>query len=833
MADKTTRNILEWIVKGDKAALASYDAMIARAQAFQQVVSGQASAVQSAASATNSQTQATSAQTAATQQATTAQADYNAMLKASVQADADAVAQEQKLMALRLRQFEQFNAQQGQSDRLNIHNTTLGRVGSELRQLPSIRLPGANFGTDAIANVLRVGGAVQAVSTGMGDKLLPILLQLGAVAPIVALAVVGLAASVKEFLKTIEAGKQSLGAALNAQQEYYDALKDMTSREVRARIAELQRNQPIVEQQLRETAHALGVAFDESSENFGDLGARLLDVANQSGDPQLRKRLEELNDEYNTNAHTINRLTEGLRQNQFAANDAREALLALAKEGFGGLIGGIQDFIEQANDLTDQIGQHQVEANQALLERLKTEADLRAGTAQEARDYFDTLVQERMNIVQARNELMATGNQSQAVQDQIKAYNEELKNQALLMSDIATNILPQLEIAERLVGAVGDFFGGIGDGAARLQAEAQAALDVVSALDDLNDAYDEHAQKLADIEQKFADAQGEAAYDRERALEDAEYDAGQKRLDAKRQSDDDLLKLEADTERKRQEILRRFNRAYLNAIGERDALAAYQAQQQRDDALADLNETYDAQKETIQARYDEQLRTIDASLQDAQRTIERRYEDQLRTANLAHERALQAEAQRWNAELTLRQSAYQQAQQNLANALAAEAAIQASAYADSLVSAAAFHDGLVGIFTGNIATAAATIATDAVSQILSGYTGGSTGSTTTPTTVTTPTTTGTAGMGAALGYASGGRFGAYQTMQVGENGTETVIFDRSGYVANANTTRQMQASGSGNQNTVNLNMDGKSVRKQSRAEAVAYINQWLTEQGVE
>lgn len=834
MADKTTRLLMQWAVEGEKKVEASLDLVTSNAQAVQEALKLVG-------------TTASSSFTSVARGAGEAEKALDAALKKALEYEESLKrAGGIPLAPTQMTGLAAHDARAQESLGSGLHQRSgLARIGSELRQLPSIGIPGTGFGTDAIANILRVGGAIQELAPAFGALL-----------PVISGIAIGVGTVTAAFILLSKANEESARvtrALMNSTQEYFRLLQTGTQDQVQDALERAELERDIAQAQIDFNKSIL----EQIDTNTGTLGRAVADIFNLSGAKELREQTQGLEGQLLQTNIQIGLMTNALNSAEVAA-----ATFAAEFEKFNPT--GGERFRQTEDIQRDAFVEYATMADEftrKLNQAIEETGSVFEGTLQFTAENLEMYQQQRDSYLAQRDAIEAELdylNQNKGYYEALlQSSDETLRTEAAVqlqrineleerLNALNTTILPVIEqIVAGLEGqdraaaivaeGIQNFFGGLEAFGERATATAGAAVDVVTALDALNDAYDEHAQKLADIEQRFADAQADAAYNRDRALEDALYNAEQRRNDITEEAAEARVKLEEDTERKRNEIERRFNRAYLDAVGDRDALAAYQAQQRRADELADLEAGYDDQQTTIQRRLEDQRRTIDRNLQDQQRTIERRYEDQLRTAYLAYQRALQAEAQRWNAELALRQAAYQQASQNLANALAAELAIQNQAYSQGLVSAAAFRDGLISIFTGNIGTAAAQLATGLGSAITSSGTSSSSSSSSGSglSFLTNFASSIGSAFGNVLGRASGGRFSAFQMMRVGENGAETVMFDRSGYVANASSTRQMMRGGSGNQNSVTVNLGEGTVRAESRRQAVRYIDEWLASQGVE
>lgn len=179
------------------------------------------------------------------------------------------------------------------------------------------------------------------------------------------------------------------------------------------------------------------------------------------------------------------------------------------------------------------------------------------------------------------------------------------------------------------------------------------------------EAVNSSAVRISDINTKLQADLSAAETERQSALAEAARAAGDQRVKAEEDKNAEIARIQ-----------KRFNRSYEQAVGDRDALAAARAEQQRDD---ELDQTED--------RYKAQLKTADDGLKAQQRTIEQRYNVQLQTVRAAAEAALRTEQQRAQAEINLRQQALQVAQVQLANALNLEAMTRATYYQQSIQAA--------------------------------------------------------------------------------------------------------------------------------------------------
>ena len=629
----------------------------------------------------------------------------------------------------------------------------LGRFGSELRLLPSVRV--GPVGTDQIANFIRLGGAANTVLKSTGASFAT-MATAGAFAG-GAIVAVGLAFA--EFNRQAEASKRSLEGALAAQSNYYEALGTLTTRQVEEEVARLNRLQGIQQQAAAEAKRAEDSAFTQAQTQFGDAAARALFQTDErfrllaEASDQADKALAETD-------HTLTRFTQGLESNQFAANTAREqlervrdALLEIGAiqppdaERFGnfivGLVEGLGALPDKARAILDAFGEADTRTNlegaAQAGDDFTTLSNALAGSSDSARDLVERLEQEAEAARLSAAALEASGDTSLTASNQITAYNTAAEKSADLAGRLLNIIIPsiearerEVEIIERQIAAIDrrvalevQAFNVLQTGTvesvdqriAALNAETASisrSIPTLAALaatnvefeDDLRAAdqrlttlnleletlatlrpdvaarqFREESEKLAlslvkdiqrieaardsriaEIEANLGNKEAELAKTRSDAVTDAEEKAAAKRIDAL----EDFREAEA-------RINRKFNRDYLTAVSNRDALAAFEAKQQRDEDLQEAR-----------AKLDKQTAAIDKSLKDQQKVIEKRYADQLQTARDNARRAVQLERDKASAEINLKVQAYNTEIANLRTNLFAQNALMQQFWAANI-----------------------------------------------------------------------------------------------------------------------------------------------------
>lgn len=189
-------------------------------------------------------------------------------------------------------------------------------------------------------------------------------------------------------------------------------------------------------------------------------------------------------------------------------------------------------------------------------------------------------------------------------------------------------------------------------------------------------------KKIADIRADLAEKEVEAERTRSEAFNEARAKAQDEREDQEAQHQENLRR-----------IISRANATIANAVGNRDALAAFMAQKQRDEELEEEQKANAKRIKEIQKREGEALKVI-----------EKRYSDQLRAAQTAAQRAISLEIQKAQAEITLRGQAYNAELQQLQAALFAQYGLQNQFWAATYNLAARTVASIAGIQTQSART---------------------------------------------------------------------------------------------------------------------------------
>src|SRR5690349_16911017 len=383
--------------------------------------------------------------------------------------------------------------------------------------------------------------------------------------------------------KTLEDGKKALDDAIAAENEYFKAVSDLTTAQARQQIADLQRrNDAIKEQVDKETKVAVdgakqaANAFSPLTEvarviggNTAALGAQMLEAKATTG--QLTDNIDKLNKEYGKNQVEIDKLTQGLDAGAFAANDTAEAEKALA---------------DLRARLADEFIAHEVQAAKLRRDGTTQQVD---DIIQAAKDE-NAAIQEVLDRVKAGAETLSP--------DKIAAYNEELEKNNITIDDLTESVRQYTVVNDKAKQLLKDQekaqddLAKVQETAANDEKKRAADIDAINAktaaaYDKLAESY-KRAGEAADLAAKQADEKTA----RQRADEDAkaERDRNRKLAELDKERDDKII----EAERKRDELIKKAKDQFAfdeaNAIQDRNAVALDAAQRKRDKDIQDAQD---------------------------------------------------------------------------------------------------------------------------------------------------------------------------------------------------------------------------------------------------
>jgi hypothetical protein len=532
----------------------------------------------------------------------------------------------------------------------------LARIGSELRALPSTQIPGLGIGTDQVASILRLSGALGQVSEKVGvvttvaTALTPALGATAAgitgiavaAAPFV-IALIGIGLALKALSDQAAAEAETINSIIDAQRSVaQDIANGLTTDEAEEKLATLNA-------QRKEEADLLAKNQQIYRENIENQGALTAVIKATSGAEQA------LNDQIATSTGllegydtSINALTKATQDGSLAANDAAEAEIKLAEER------------SKAALTSADNAARQLQAEQKAL----------AATEEQNQKRLTTIEDERAVIEKQIEVLTASGLTSEEVTAKIAGLNDQLGLLGKESTFIKDTALEQSRVRDAETKAKKD-----SEDAAKKaqQAQEQYTKAVQSAktayIQSIQDIGTRLTQTLADNRTKFdRDLIGLTVKNQQDEY-DLQVKANRAERDAALDQIDDLDKLRKDARKSEQEALREgdFKQLYLSRESAKEAATEQQDELNKErerralsqrDALEDLRLNFERQRNLRKQGYE--YSNIDAQ------TAQQR---ELRQAMLTRQRALQVASEGMNAELRLRQNFWNAAVNQTQNAL--------------------------------------------------------------------------------------------------------------------------------------------------------------------
>jgi hypothetical protein len=538
----------------------------------------------------------------------------------------------------------------------------LARLGSEVRALPSQRIPGLDIGTDAIGNFLRLGGAITGISektaetSKVAQALAPTLGQAGAglaamalqAAPfLIAAAAVGFA--IKSLTDEVGRSADVINKTVDAQRAAnQEIVAGLTSDEVRKKQEDLNQAR-LLEQQLLDKTTATYAEFERQTQaavdSGQDLAGALTDIifgqgATVAGAKAVRADEDALNQQRETSVANLAKIDAQtadyntlLESGALAANDAAEAEKRLAEER-------TKTALASADSAAKEL-----QAEQKAL----------GSTAEQNEKRLTAIEDERAVIERQLEVLTESGVTSEEVTAKIALLNDQLGLLGKESSFITDKALEQSRARDAEKKAAKD-----AEEAEKKAAQAQEQY--TKTVKDASSAYKNSVkdigtrlnQTLQDNQTKFnRDLIGltvknqQDEYDLQRKAERAERDAVLNQID-------DLDKLRKDAQKDAQEALREgdFKQLFLSREAAKEAEMEQQDEinKERDrrslaqrDNLEDLRLNFERQRLLRKQGYE-------YGIADAQTAQQR----ELRQAVLTRQRALQVASEGMNADLAMR-----------------------------------------------------------------------------------------------------------------------------------------------------------------------------------
>ena len=436
--------------------------------------------------------------------------------------------------------------------------TGLRRVGRELRNLPSMPIPGTGLGTDAIGNITRMTGALvdvteqSKVAAVAANVLTPALgaqaaATVAAYVPIALLlgGLVAIGLAIKSLTDSTSQNAERINAFAENQRDLNKRIADgLTSDDAQDELDRLTEAQ----QRNRETLGTLQGAYDQSQEQLGVLGG----VARAfSGDEEaLATQINETNEEIRKQQSEIDALSGALENGALAANDAAEAEALLAQERSAALLAEAQ----QAGELAQ------------LRDRVSTM------TAEQIATETEAVERRRMGVEAELAVLQASGDASEEVAKKIA----QLTGQLGFLGDQANvlkNATPKADTREAEKAA---------KEAEKAITDAARAQQTYS--DKVRDAGKRYRDAVADINTNLRDkVQDNQTKYQDDVLEGA-IDFSNEQLQQQRDYERDLSKIKRDAAKEELDATRARDFAALRDARENGADAISERQQEEADA---------------------------------------------------------------------------------------------------------------------------------------------------------------------------------------------------------------------------------------------------------
>lgn len=490
-------------------------------------------------------------------------------------------------------------------------NTALRALGTDIRNLPALPIPGTPISTDVVGKILASIGRTQVTF----DQLAVGLGLLATVGTSVVLVI-------KAFVDSLQATKQRVLDEIATRQKLNELLVTGTRDVLNAELETLRVRRKIAELNLADIAPRFAEEFDKlASQGPLALGADAVFGLLGLNDPKLQanketaiaalKALTDLDRE-------IGIYVQALGSAEVATNSAADAEKKLAAE-------------------REKIADARVSA------QIAAELQVRKQDA--------ATIRERIAAINEEMALNLRYSQSADISSEKVAQLTQRTRDLAVELDVLTNALPEKERIEQAAETFKKIKDGVND---LIKETAKNFKDLQKVTQEIGELKSDFKERVTEIQNRLSDALIEAARDRDIALSEAQRDADMARTEAVREAGLERAEIERDSQLAIQRILRRSKLDINNAIQNRDAVALDAARARRDEELAaeEQNRAERLRKLDIELR--EQLRTIDIRLKEQNRTIAMRYDEQVRRAALAAQKSIEIETAKFNKELALK-----------------------------------------------------------------------------------------------------------------------------------------------------------------------------------
>lgn len=521
----------------------------------------------------------------------------------------------------------------------------LRRTGGALTQLGLGEVGGA---------VSRAGDIAQIVKEA--DQFAESLGPLGLALPAAAGAAIGYNAALLLLKDTQDKVNAAVKEGISRLDAYYGAVATGDTESTKKRIDSLQREKDAVDKELSVINSSRDNAFTSAQKAYGDLGARILYAAGQTGlygdalkdtgskSEDLKKKSQDLGGQ-------IAGLADAVSDGATAAGDAKKAEEELANARRAGIDQGIQRDIQQSKLMRS-----------ASSSQVKEEIETRKDEAAAIRD--------RINL------LKMNASKSEEDRKQYEKYQKILDDDEQAIKDLTDVYLPLALAREREAEAIKKRNKDVEDAANYITKQNENIASAYTKYeDDVKAIEDKALQKRADIEKQYADKQieiarqaADAAKQALQKLEQARADlattlgrdeekseraAAAKRMDIQVTAQREEAKAYQDHQRELEQIRKDAQAREIGFLLDRNFLGLYQSRLQTSQNIDRANQRFVDDRQTRQQGTQQQLQDLQTSLARERQERLIAYQQQLADAQRAYQREIQQAQAKRIEELTI------------------------------------------------------------------------------------------------------------------------------------------------------------------------------------
>lgn len=515
--------------------------------------------------------------------------------------DADAFSKEFADLEKQAKKLDKALDEVGEKRRINIDTGDLENkrsgseglrtLGRDIRNLPSVQVPGLGIGTDTFGRAGEVLGRLGVSAS-----------QLGIAGAIAAPFVIALGVAVGKLQEDIQKSINAIKAASGTVIDVNKFLITATTSETQARITELQNERQGIINGINDIKEARDklVAASGTSEAVQKLSPKYQELTNQmntNAAEALRLDLE------------MRKLNEGIEDGTTAVNDRAEAEKKAAADRTQGILteaaqaGQLAELKSRAADLT----QEQIDSELEALDRRKAGLEAELASLESSGDTSEAVAKKIAELKQA---LGLLGEQADVLNNARKTAKSSEAEKAKEKAQ---------KEAER-------------------EAERQAK-EAQKRIEDTAKAQQNYNDKLADARVKFRDTIKDIGV----SLKDNLADNLRKLDDDLREStisfNEDQLKEEREYQRDLSSLKREAERAEKDAVRSRDFAALAEARQSAADAISERQQTEDIANQEDLIAFQQHRAELARARQDADRDSRIDADRAARDARVQRERA--------------------------------------------------------------------------------------------------------------------------------------------------------------------------------------------------